>query len=156
MVKGGICEMTLGVICNRCGEKRAIEDEESVAFYKAWASRENKDDRMFVAILNSPDGTTVDVDYEYVCPKCIRVIYNNLAKINTDLVPPKDEGKEPPPEDPPKPKDPPPSKNEKPEDPPPPPPEDPPADSAPPEDPLVEEPGGEPGTDYSDNDLFDD
>lgn len=147
-MKGGICEMTLGVICNRCGEKRAVEDEESVAFYRTWSSRENKDDRMFVAILNMPDGSTVDIDYEFLCPKCVRVIYNNLVKINTDLVPPKDEGKEDPPKDPPKDPPPPPPKDPPPKDPPPPSTEE---ETPPPEDPPV----GEPGENYTDDDLFD-
>jgi hypothetical protein len=160
---GGIQEMTLGVVCDRCKERRAVEDDDSIAFYKAWATRENKDDRMFVAILNSPDGNaSVDTDYEWLCPKCVRVVHNNLAKIDTDLVAkdePKDDPKDKPkdgpkdkPKSPPKPKDPPAD---------PPPPEDPPTEETrveepPPEEPESGEPDGEPGVDYADNDLFDD
>jgi phage FluMu protein Com len=88
---GGIVTTGIAVKCDRCKKTVAITDEKQAEFYRAFASRppEKADERMFVAILNRPDGSSVEVDFEFVCPKCADANFGYLTKIDTALAPEK-------------------------------------------------------------------
>lgn len=88
---GGIVTTGIAVKCDRCKKTAAITDEKQAEFYRAFASRppEKSDERMFVAILNRPDGGSVEVDFEFICPKCADAIFGYLTKVDVSLAPEK-------------------------------------------------------------------
>lgn len=166
----GIRSVGVALDCDRCKPKKpvVINDADQADFYRAHAERgeDRQDVRMFVAILNTPDGQTVGIDFEYLCPKCCDTIFGYMGKMDTALAPKKNgkdkgEEKKDPPADPPEIK----ARKEKPKDPPPADPpetkieekkvtiidergeEPPPADPTPPTD-------VKPGADFVDEDLF--
>jgi hypothetical protein len=78
---GGVRSASVVVECDRCKKEVMVTDEDQANHYRAFATREDPDDRMFVAILNPPSGEAQDVDFEYVCPKCSEAISTYLDKI---------------------------------------------------------------------------
>lgn len=78
---GGVRSASVVVNCDRCNKDVMVTDEDQANHYRAFATREDQDDRMFVAILNPPSGEALDVDFEYVCPKCSEAISTYLDKI---------------------------------------------------------------------------
>ena len=88
---GGVRTTGTSVDCDRCKKTVAVTDEKQAEFYRAFAGRppEKADERMFVAILNTPDGGSTEVDFEYVCPRCSDACFGYLAKIDTALAPEK-------------------------------------------------------------------
>lgn len=88
---GGVRTTGTSVDCDRCKKTVAVTDEKQAEFYRAFAGRppEKADERMFVAILNTPDGGSTEVDFEYVCPRCSDACFGYLTKIDTALAPEK-------------------------------------------------------------------
>lgn len=78
---GGVRSASVVVNCDRCKKDVMVTDDDQANHYRAFAARDDVDDRMFVAILNGADGKTVDCDMEYVCPKCVDLISGFIDKI---------------------------------------------------------------------------
>jgi hypothetical protein len=159
---GGIRNVGLAIDCDRCGKTVPVNDEKEAEFYRNFAKRENRDDIMFVGVLVKPgQEQPVEVDFEYLCPKCVDAMANYMVKIDPKLAPPKEKketketkkeeeaaAKDEPKKDEPKPKKngdktKPPAEAKT---------EPPPADPEPPPPPATEE---APGAAYDDSDLFD-
>ena len=78
---GGVRSASVVVECDRCKKEVMVTDEGQANHYREFSKREDQDDRMFVAILNPPEGEAKDVDFEYVCPKCSEAISTYIDKI---------------------------------------------------------------------------
>lgn len=78
---GGVRSASVVVECDRCNKEVMVTDEGQANHYREFSKREDQDDRMFVAILNPPEGEAKDVDFEYVCPKCSEAISTYIDKI---------------------------------------------------------------------------
>ena len=78
---GGVRQASVVVGCDRCKKDVMVTDEDQAQGYREFSSREDPDDRMFVAILNPAGSESDDADFEYVCPKCVEAISGYMDKI---------------------------------------------------------------------------
>jgi hypothetical protein len=86
---GGIVTTGIAISCDRCKKQVPVTEEKQAEFYRKWSKREDKDDRMSVIFINTPDGESHEADFEYLCPKCTESIKGYIDKIVMKKAPPK-------------------------------------------------------------------
>jgi hypothetical protein len=77
---GGIRMAKIGIECDRCTKVVTVDEPKVAEFYNKFSEREDKQEAMFAAVFTTPDGTTHEVIFEYVCPKCVEAINGYLFK----------------------------------------------------------------------------
>lgn len=79
---GGIVNTGISIKCDRCGKEVPVEDKDEEKFYRSWAERSDLDDGMFVMIMNgNKPGETRHKRFEFVCPKCADAVRTLMDKI---------------------------------------------------------------------------
>jgi hypothetical protein len=80
---GGVRSASVVVECDRCKKDVMVTDDDQANSYREMAKAivDDPDERMFVAILNIPGGEALDVDMQFVCPKCSDAIAGYMDKI---------------------------------------------------------------------------
>jgi len=78
---GGIVTTGIGIQCDRCQKTVSVNDAELAQFYIKFSEREDQDELMFASLYNSNEGESLDVTFEYLCPKCSKAVKGYMESI---------------------------------------------------------------------------